>query len=759
MYKTEENNNNYLNNLNLKGKICSDFSLSNTPSNDRMNITDNKMYNSDKEKNLNDKGSFKLNNCYEGDINSRTSSNINCNNVVSSNNNSTNGDNNLDTLQMLDSLNYWYGSSFSKENILKKNKNSLSGDKKGMSQSDYLNIKKSKLINYLNFFMRVCCSKSSYIKFVNHYFNIIYSNNINILFKYECILQKFGEYNEKNLTAQDYYNGYVNLNKVPLFLSERHSSLYGKLSDINSKQEHLRSSTNFEKNILSFLSAYDNLTINFFNHIFSKLNNGEMNMDNSNVEGMINNFLYKKKLLKENVFNLLLKLSKSYEIKYSEVINDIQNGEHIKEKNEERILELLNHKEVIKLSNDSTMDKDHVDIKDVNNEKKLDSSNEPVQSIASNNIYDDNKNDDNKNDDNENDDNKNDDNNKNNNNDNKNDDNKNDDNNNNSSVAGCHVDSLNEPKMSSDNLKDTCNIHDTNEIPEVDKEKDSDGIYNLCHINDNNINNSSFHHMESNNNDNNEITTTSATTVTTITTATTATTMTPNAMICSNSELNNSCNNMKSSEVSILEDIKDKLNEEINMYDSIYNVQIVEDCDYMNVPNIEEEQKDIYNDNIYNIENMNNMYNDYNDNNNNNNNIIENMYSFLKNNNFIPNDNIYTDFFENGNDVFLNKIKKNDKDAYFKLIEKFDRMYSIINDFKSNIKPYSSNESDMNNMHEYIQKKKKKKIFNNNDYIFKMGPSEMSKKNLRNNSLTKNEGLKRSKRNLKKNDIAKKKAK
>ncbi|ETW51263.1 hypothetical protein PFMALIP_00672 [Plasmodium falciparum MaliPS096_E11] len=278
--------------------------------------------------------------------------------------------------------------------------------------------------------------------------------------------------------------------------------------------------------------------------------------------------------------------------------------------------------------------------------------------------------------------------------------------------------------------------------------------------------------MESNNNDNNEMTTTSATTVTTITTATTATTMCPNAMICSNSELNNSCNNMKSSEVSILEDIKDKLNEEINMYDNIYNVQIVEDYDYMNVPNNEDEQKDIYNDNIYNIENVNNMYNDYNDYNdynnynnynnhnyNHNNNIIENMYTFLKNNNFIPNDNIYTDFFENGNDVFLNKIKKNDKDAYFKLIEKFDRMYSIINDFKSNIKPYSSNESDMNNMHEYIQKKKKKKIFNNNDYIFKMGPSETSKKNLRNNSLTKNEGLKRSKRNLKKNDIAKRKAK
>ncbi|SOV74052.1 conserved Plasmodium protein, unknown function [Plasmodium sp. gorilla clade G3] len=729
MYKTEENTNNYLNNLNLKGKVCSDFSLSNTPSDDRMNITDNKMYISDKEKNLKDKGSFKLDNCYEGDINSSTSSNINCNNVVSSNNNSTNGDSNLDTLQMLDSLNYWYGSSFSKENILKKNKNSFSGDKKGMSQSDYLNIKKSKLINYLNFFMRVCCSKSSYIKFVNHYFNIIYSNNINILFKYECILQKFGQYNEKNLTAQDYYNGYVNLNKVPLFLSESNSSFYGKLTDINSKQEHLRSSTNFEKNILSFLSAYDNLTINFFNHIFSKLNNGEMNMDNSNVEGMINNFLYKKKLLKENIFNLLLKLSKSYEVKYSEVINDIQNGEHIKEKNEERILDLLNHKEVIKSSNASTIDKDHVDNKDVNDEKKLDNSNEPVQSNVSNKNIDDDNN------------------------------------------VGCHMDSLNDPKMSSDNLKDTCNINDNNEITEVDKEKDNDGIYNLCHINDNNINNSSFHHMESNNTDNNEMTTTSATTVTTITTATIASTMTPNAMVCSNSELNNSCNNMKSNEVSILDDIKEKLNEEINMYDSIYNFQIVEDYDYMNVQNNEDEEKEIYNDNmhmnnnIYNIENMDNMYNDdntynfYNNNNYNNNNIIENIYTFLKNNNFIPNDNIYTDFFENGNDVFLNKIKKNDKDTYFKLIEKFDRMYSIINDFKSNIKPYSSNESDMNNMHEYIQKKKKKKMFNNNDYIFKMGTSECSKRTQRNTSLTKNEGLKRSKRNLKKNDIAKKKVK
>ncbi|SOV21012.1 conserved Plasmodium protein, unknown function [Plasmodium sp. DRC-Itaito] len=742
MFKTEENNNNYLNNLNLKGKVCSDFSLSNTPSDDRMNITDNKVYNSDKEKNLNDKGSFKLDNCYEGDINSSTSSNINCNNVVSSNNNSTNGDSNLDTLQMLDSLNYWYGSSFSKENILKKNKNFLSGDKKGMSQSDYLNIKKSKLINYLNFFMRVCCSKSSYIKFVNHYFNIIYSNNINILFKYECILQKFGEYNEKNLTAQDYYNGYVNLNKVPLFLNESNSSLYGKLTDINSKQEHLRSSTNFEKNILSFLSAYDNLTINFFNHIFSKLNNGEMNMDNSNVEGMINNFLYKKKLLKENVFNLLLKLSKSYEVKYSEVINDIQNGEHIKEKNEERILDLLNHKEVIKSSITNTVDKDHIDSKDVNDEKKLnDNSNEHIQSNVNNNIDDDNN-------------------------------------------VGCDVDNLNDPKFSSDSLKDTCNMNDNNEIVEVDKEKDSDGIYNLCNINDNNINNSNFHNIESNNTDNNEMTTTSATTVTTITTATVATTMTPNTMVCSNSELNNSCNNMKSSEVSILDDIKEKLNEEINMYDSIYNYQVIEDYDYMNIHNNEDEEKEkeneIYNqnihmnNNIYNIENMDNMdnmynmyniynednnFNYYNINNDNNNNIIENMYTFLKNNNFIPNDNIYTDFFENGNDVFLNKIKKNDKDAYFKLIEKFDRMYSIINDFKSNIKPYSSNESDMNNMHEYIQKKKKKKNFNNNDYIFKMGTSESSKRTLRNNSLTKNEGLKRSKRNLKKNDISKKKAK
>lgn len=36
---------------------------------------------------------------------------------------------------------------------------------------------------------------------------------------------------------------------------------------------------------------------------------------------------------------------------------------------------------------------------------------------------------------------------------------------------------------------------------------------------------------------------------------------------------------------------------------------------------------------------------------------------------------------------------------------------------------------------------------------------KLVKKNLRNNSLTKNEGLKRSKRNLKKNDIAKRKAK
>ncbi|CRG98107.1 conserved Plasmodium protein, unknown function [Plasmodium gallinaceum] len=561
MYKNTEEKNTYFNEFNLKSNVCCDFISSSTFGGDQISKLKNKLFN-----------------CNNSELIDINNSKDNGYNDIENNNN-----NNNELLHLLDNINYLNANLYYNKNKLQNKKNITSfEDKSSLSQHDYLNIKKSKLINNLNFFMRVCCNKKSYIKFINHYFNIIYSNNINILFQYECILQKFEENNE-NLTENDYYNAYINLNKIPLHINEN-VIIHGKNIDINNKQENIRNNNLFENNIISFLNVYDNLTVNFFNHIFNKMNN-DSNMQSSHFDNIINNFLHKKNLLKENIFNILLNISKSYEIKYSDVISDIKNEEYLKDGNEKKILEILKNK----------IDREA---------NKLNKINSVTSDYKNNTIH----------------------------------------------------------------LKNT-EIYINNKNNDI-KNKDNGEIDNYCDGITNNINKNSSNNNDTTNNNENVF----------------------------------------------LEEIKEKLNKEIEIYDN--NQTKNEEVD---------KKKNI--------------------------NTIDNIYKFLKNNIFIPNNNIYTDFVENGNDIFLNKIKKSDKNAYFKLIEKFDRMYNIINEFKNNIKNSKMQDDNLNNDKENIQKNKKKKN-DFNEYEFKV--NNQTKRCLRNCNCKKNKKSKRSKR-IKKIEISKNK--
>ncbi|EUD64841.1 hypothetical protein C922_04788 [Plasmodium inui San Antonio 1] len=639
-------------------------------------------------------------------------------------------------------------------------------EKKERTPSDYMNIKKSKLINNLNFFMRVCCNKNSYIKFINHYFNIIYCNNISILFKYEGILQKFDERNEMNLTENDYYNGYVKLNQVPIVIygnggiggekneadgSSANSGVSGigrggscasgggfgsHLSeikiDMDTNQECLRNNSNLESSVLNFINIYDNLTVNFFHHIFTKINNNEMNIHNSNIDLIIHNFLYKKHLLKENIFNLLLSISKSYEIKYGSVLAEIKDDEHVKERNEKIIFEML---------------KDKVEGR-FTDSRKRDSTPWPLQCAShsgeSAGFYDTVRGDDL------------------------------------GVYHGADYNSQNHSSYGSNQMRPAhsyghmqegdakrgidanpegmanwgkTEMHksshgELNELLSKSKENETADIF--CEIKDSNMNNSNFNNMISNNTD--ATTTTAGSGTSTSTGCTTGnmyshvaemaleersahveSAITPASSVDEFGEncaqcvgtmsrgvmvSGNCANCQQRGQAAVLQDIKELLNKEIESYEGYYTKGMEE----------EEEEKEK------------------------NENIIENIYTFLKNNVFIPRDNIYTDFMENGNDMFFSKIKKSDKATYFKLIERFDRMYNFINEFKSS---HSTNEMSEERVSQEISEpfpKYRKRRASHDDY--ESGNASHTKRCLRNYNRKGKRPIKRSKRIIKKAEMS-----
>ncbi|GAW79215.1 hypothetical protein, conserved [Plasmodium gonderi] len=700
--------------------------------------------------------------------------------------------------EKVDNISYVNAESYyKKEKLNHGNSNPPLKEKRERSPSDYLNMKKSKLINNLNFFMRVCCNKNSYIKFINHYFNIIYSNNISILFKYEGILQKFDEKNEMNLTEHDYYNGYMKLNQVPIviYANSRSSgkeniedisnNLLNEMKiDIETNQECLRNNTNLEYSVLNFINIYDNLTVKFFNHIFTKISNSEMNIHNANIDSIIHNFLYKKHLLKENVFNLLLNISKAYEIKHASVLVDIKNDEHVKEKNEKIIFEMLKDKvegrrmhskqrDNTSSANISVYGKGRNIVNSVEKsmqngvEKSMQNSVEKsMQNSAEKSMQ--------------------------------------------NSVENS-VDNRGDNRDHHKTLKSTeCNMHDralhgsyenrsgynyehvqeeygkkgmeNDDHDNIDKWSKSemnmstrDEINELsskgkeieesadmfCEIKDANINNSNFNNMISNNTD--VTTTTIGSGMSTSTGITIENTpnfqadltiedrktnvkkeMTSMSLISSIGEKGAQCDGensrgicvdcvgcgshsncsymfrMQNGENCLLEDIKEMLNKEIDSYDNYYS---------KNMEDEEEEEKE---------KNMN---------------LIENIYTFLKNNVFIPSNNIYTDFIENGNDIFLSKVKKNDKATYFKLIERFDRMYNLINEFKSNHTINEVNEENVSqDMSEQFPKLRKRRCSNDE---YELRSSSHTRRSLRNCNSKKNQPIKRSKRIIKKAQMSK----
>ncbi|ANQ06295.1 Uncharacterized protein PCOAH_00006140 [Plasmodium coatneyi] len=620
----------------------------------------------------------------------------------------------------------------------------VKAEKRDRTPNDYLNIKKSKLINNLNFFMRVCCNKNSYIKFINHYFNIIYCNNISILFMYEGILQKFDERNEMNLTENDYYNAYVKLNQVPIVIYGNGGSCDNGIFDgcangrgfatalseikidLDTNQECLRNNSNLESSVLNFINIYDNLTVNFFNHIFTKINNKEMNIHNSNIDLIIYNFLYKKHLLKENIFNLLLNISKSYEIKYGNILAEIKNDEHIKEKNEKIIFEMLKDKLEGRFSGSKKRGRTpwglHSDV--CNGGSGVD------MGVCQGEDY--------------------------------------------NSQNGCLYDSHQmRPADSYDHMQEGQNqrgidgdagsmanwgkpeMHESshgelNELLSKSKESETADIF--CEIKDSNMNNSNFNNMISNNTDATTTTAGSGTSTSTgcttgnvyshgadmaleervvhvesgITSTSSIYEFGENCAQCGGTMSNGNCANCSNcvnfpnGEHPLLQDIKEMLNKEIESYEEYYTKGMEEEED--------EEVKEK------------------------NENIIENIYTFLKNNVFIPSNNIYTDFMENGNDIFFSKIKKNDKATYFRLIERFDRMYNFINEFRSS---HSANEMSEERVSQEISepfpKYRKRRCSHEED---ESRNASHTKRCLRNYNSKKNRPIKRSKRIIKKAEMS-----
>ncbi|SCM01649.1 conserved Plasmodium protein, unknown function [Plasmodium chabaudi chabaudi] len=645
-----------------------------------------------------------------------------------------------------------------KNNVTNNNNKLDNKDTLKRDHTKYINTKKSKLINNLNFFMRICCSKSSYIKIINHYFNIIYCNDLNILFKYECILYKFVEENESNLTIDDYYKGYINLNQIPILKNESILSKDMQLY-IENNHECLKNNKNLESNVLNFICIYESLTIKFFNHLFTKINNNEMDIYNSDIDTIINNFLNKKNMLKENVFNLLLNISKSYEIKNDIVIDNIKNDEQVKEQNEKIIFQMLKN---------SIEKRYNTELGEFDDDKECECyDNNVINGIGLlNGLYCDgysyytNNN----------------------------------DNNTNMNLNNFY-DLKNVKEMSNKNID---NIENLNKCNESDKSP----IFEVKEIN---LSNSNMTKMNSNKSD----ATTSATTIEPVSLVDPGDSNFPSNMISSSfttatnySNLYNDKNkfvdlssNLVALNTIIEEDElylspsnsndlaikkyentinRDNCNEELykggfNGMNGDIGIQIKQEGNInsetlhnsddicQNYDDNSKNKESLYLQNIQEVLYKEiNVYKDFYENNikddyskeNENKNSIENIYQFLRNNMFIPNDNIYTNLMENGNDVFLNKLKKSDKPTYNKLMGKLDTMYNIINEFKNNVKRRKiENDNNTNKYYNGSTVKQRKRRYSHEEYDIENGNN--GKKSSKNCNYKKNQLPKRNTRGSK----------
>ncbi|SCM10048.1 conserved Plasmodium protein, unknown function [Plasmodium chabaudi adami] len=642
-----------------------------------------------------------------------------------------------------------------KNNVTNNNNKLDNKDTLKRDHTKYINTKKSKLINNLNFFMRICCSKSSYIKIINHYFNIIYCNDLNILFKYECILYKFVEENESNLTVDDYYKGYINLSQIPILKNETILSKDMQLY-IENNHECLKNNKNLESNVLNFICIYESLTIKFFNHLFTKINNNEMDIYNSDIDTIINNFLNKKNMLKENVFNLLLNISKSYEIKNDFVIDDIKSDEQVKEQNEKIIFQMLKN---------SIEKRYNTELGEFDDDKECECyDNNVINGIGPlNGLYCDgysyytNSNDNNKN---------------------------------------MNLDNFYDLKNVKEmNNKNIDNIENLNKCNESDKSP----IFEVKEIN---LSNSNMTKMNSNKSD----ATTSATTIEPVSLVDPGDSNFPSNMISSSfttatsySNLYNDKNkfvDLSSNLVALNTIIEDdelylspsnsndlaikkyentinrnNCNEELykegfNGMNGDIGVQIKQEGNInsetlhnsneicQNYDDNSKNKESLYLQNIQEVLYKEiNVYKDFYENNikddyskeNENKNSIENIYQFLRNNMFIPNDNIYTNLMENGNDVFLNKLKKSDKITYNKLMGKLDTMYNIINEFKNNVKRRKiENDNNTNKYYNGSTVKQRKRRYSHEEYDIENGNN--GKKSSKNCNYKKNQLPKRNTR-------------
>ncbi|CAD2102453.1 conserved Plasmodium protein, unknown function [Plasmodium vinckei] len=642
-----------------------------------------------------------------------------------------------------------------KNNVMNNNSKLDNKDTLKRDHTKYINTKKSKLINNLNFFMRICCSKSSYIKIINHYFNIIYCNDLNILFKYECILYKFVEENESNLTVDDYYKGYINLNKIPILKNESILSKDIQLY-IENNHECLKNNKNLESNVLNFICIYESLTIKFFNHLFTKINNNEMDIYNSDIDTIINNFLNKKNMLKENVFNLLLNISKSYEIKNDFVIDDIKNDEQIKEQNEKIIFQMLKN---------SIEKRYNTELGEFDDDKEC----ECYDNDAINGIF---------------------------------------------PLNGLYCDGYsyytnsndNNTNMNLDNFYDLKNVREMNNknidnIENLNKcnESDKSPIFEVKEIN---LSNSNLTKMNSNKSD----ATTSATIIEPVSLVDPGDSNFPSNMISSSFTTATSYSNFyndKNKFVDLSSNLValNTIIEEDELYLSPSNSNDLAIKKYENTINRNNCNEELYkggfngmsgdigvqikqegninsgtlhnsdeichnyNDNSKNKESLYlqniqevlykeiNVYKDFYKNNikddyskeNENKNSVENIYQFLRNNMFIPNDNIYTNLMENGNDVFLNKLKKSDKTTYNKLMGKLDTMYNIINEFKNNVKRRKlENDNNTNKYYNGSTVKQRKRRYSTEEYDIENGNN--GKKSSKSCNYKKNQLPKRSTR-------------
>ncbi|SCM06474.1 conserved Plasmodium protein, unknown function [Plasmodium chabaudi adami] len=651
---------------------------------------------------------------------------------------------------------YYDNPSINNKNNVTNNNNKLDNkDTLKRDHTKYINTKKSKLINNLNFFMRICCSKSSYIKIINHYFNIIYCNDLNILFKYECILHKFVEENESNLTVDDYYKGYINLSQIPILKNETILSKDMQLY-IENNHECLKNNKNLESNVLNFICIYESLTIKFFNHLFTKINNNEMDIYNSDIDTIINNFLNKKNMLKENVFNLLLNISKSYEIKNDFVIDDIKNDEQVKEQNEKIIFQMLKN----------SMEKRYnTELGEFGDDKESECyDNNVINGIGPLNglycggySYYTNNNDNNKN-----------------------------------MNLDNFYDLKNDKEMNNKNID---NIENLNKCNESDKSP----IFEVKEIN---FSNSNMTKMNSNKSD----ATTSATTIEPVSLVDPGDSNFPSNMISSsfttatnysnlyndknkfvdlssnlvalntiieedelylfpsnsndlaikkyeNTINRNNCNEelYKGGFNGMNEDIGIQIKQEGNINsETLHNSDEICQSYDDNSKNkeslyLQNIQEVLYNEiNVYKDFYKNNIKDDYSKESENKNS-IENIYQFLRNNMFIPNDNIYTNLMENGNDVFLNKLKKSDKPTYNKLMGKLDTMYNIINEFKNVVKRRKiENDNNTNKYYNGSTVKQRKRRYSHEEYDIENGNN--GKKSSKNCNYKKNQLPKRNTR-------------